>query len=127
LFDKGSVRSEVGISVKNSRDYYLTTGNILYYLCFIKAEVFIVKKKKEEIITFKVDDALLKMLQGIENRSEFIRSAIAAALERTCPLCRGTGILTPEQRKHWEDFSSNHTVEECAECHAVHLVCVADK
>ncbi len=80
-------------------------------------------KKKQEIITFKVDDNLSNAMQGIENRSEFIRSAILSALDSTCPLCKGTGILTTEQYRHWDFFSQNHSIEECRTCHAFHLVC----
>lgn len=82
--------------------------------------------KKQEIITFKVDEALSKAMQGIPNRSDFIRAAILSALENICPLCRGTGILTPDQQKHWESFAEKHTIQECAECHAFHLVCAAE-
>ena len=78
--------------------------------------------KKQEIITFKVDDALRKALQGVPNRSEFIRAAILAALDSVCPLCKGSGILTPDQRKHWDTFSKNHPLRQCADCHAFHLV-----
>jgi len=83
-------------------------------------------KTKQDIITFKVDKALWEALRGVPNRSEFIRSAILAALESTCPLCRGAGSLTPDQRKHWEEFARSHTLEECEECHAVHLVCAVE-
>ncbi len=82
-------------------------------------------KKKQEIITFKVDESLSNALSGIENRSEFIRSAILSALDNICPLCKGTGILTPDQRRHWESFASNHSVEECKRCSAFHIVCTA--
>ncbi len=82
-------------------------------------------KKKEGTITFKADEELTEAMAGIPNRSEFIRAAILAALDSTCPLCRGTGILTPTQKLHWERFSKNHTVEECESCHAYHLVCGA--
>lgn len=80
-------------------------------------------KHKHEIITFKVDESLLEAMQGIENRSEFIRAAISVALDNVCPLCRGTGFLSGEQRSHWADFAEHHSVEECGECHAMHLVC----
>jgi hypothetical protein len=83
------------------------------------------KNRKREIITFKVDESLAGEIRKIPNRSEFIRSAILAALQSTCPLCRGTGILTPHQRNHWQSFAERHSVEECTECHAVHLVCAA--
>ena len=81
--------------------------------------------KKREIVTFKVDEPLWDAMRGISNRSEFIRSAILSALDSVCPLCKGSGILTPDQHKHWETFSQNHALEECDDCHAVHLVCVA--
>jgi hypothetical protein len=80
-------------------------------------------KKKEEIITFKADAGLARALRGVPNRSEFIRTAILHALDSVCPLCGGTGILTPDQKRHWEEFSRDHRVEECSRCHAVHLVC----
>lgn len=84
------------------------------------------RTKKQEIITFKVDGALAEALKQVPNRSEFIRAAILDALENGCPLCQGTGLLTPDQKKHWGDFLSNHTVTTCKDCNAVHLVCQAD-
>jgi hypothetical protein len=80
-------------------------------------------QSKADIITFKVDAALRAALQGIPNRSEFIRSALLAALDNACPLCRGTGVLTPEQKDHWERFAADHALTECGDCHAVYLVC----
>jgi hypothetical protein len=82
-------------------------------------------KKKREVVTFKVDEALSEAMSGIDNRSEFIRSAILSALDGGCPLCKGTGILTPEQRRHWKAFQNGHSVRECSECRAIHLVCDA--
>jgi len=81
--------------------------------------------KKHEVITFKADQALWRALQAVPNRSEFIRSALTAALRGVCPLCNGTGSLTPEQQRHWESFAEHHIVEECEDCHATHLICVA--
>ena len=80
-------------------------------------------QNRTEVITFKADESLLDAMKGIRNRSEFIRSAILAALDNTCPLCRGTGILTPDQKRHWQTFAHNHSVEECGDCHELHLVC----
>jgi hypothetical protein len=82
-------------------------------------------ERKQEVITFKVDKTLWEALQGIPNRSEFIRSAILSALASVCPLCSGTGNLTPDQRRHWDCFAQSHPLAECEDCHAVHLVCVA--
>jgi hypothetical protein len=85
-----------------------------------------VPRKKQEIITFKVDEPLLEAMNGMANRSEFIRAAILSALDNVCPLCKGSGIMSPDQRKHWATFAEHHAVAECADCHAVHLVCEAD-
>lgn len=79
--------------------------------------------RKEEVITFKADERLADALAGIGNRSEFIRNAILAALGNTCPVCRGTGILTLAQQSHWDQFTQHHRVEECTDCHEAHLVC----
>jgi hypothetical protein len=81
------------------------------------------RRKKEEIISFKVDGALAEAIQRAPNRSEFIRGAILAALDNACPLCQGTGLLSPDQKKHWEGFRRQHPLIECRECHAVHLEC----
>jgi len=81
------------------------------------------KRTKPDIVTFKADPTLLEAMGGIPNRSEFIRSAILAALDSTCPLCNGTGILTPKQRDHWNTFTADHRLEECTRCHEMRLVC----
>jgi len=83
------------------------------------------RSKKLETITFKADETLAEALREVPNRSEFIRNAIANALENSCPLCQGTGILSDEQRKHWAGFLATHSLEKCAECNAIHLVCDA--
>jgi len=83
--------------------------------------------KKQEIITFKVDASLAEAMHGIDNRSAFIRSAILSALDSVCPLCRGSGILTPDQQSHWDTFITDHTLKECQDCHALHLVCLANE
>ena len=80
-------------------------------------------RDKPEIITFKVPESLKEAMQGIPNRSEFIRTAILAALDSVCPLCKGSGILLPNQKEHWDRFAQDHSVETCNECHAIHLVC----
>ena len=81
--------------------------------------------RKHGIVTFKADASLVRAMRGIPNRSDFIRSAILAALDSACPLCAGTGTLTPDQRRHWGRFRAEHEVTECENCHALHLVCAA--
>lgn len=80
-------------------------------------------KRKAGIVTFKVDPDLMESLEAIPNRSEFIRTAILAAMDNLCPVCNGTGVLSPGQRKHWEKFSASHAISRCAECQENFLVC----
>ncbi len=81
------------------------------------------RARKEQVITFKADSSLLEAMRGVPNRSAFIRAACLAALDSTCPLCGGTGILSPNQKLHWETLARDHSVEECEECHELRLVC----
>jgi hypothetical protein len=89
----------------------------------VKEMLTAMKKGKAEIVTFKVDASLLKAMRGVPNRSEFIRTAVLTALENVCPVCKGTGILTPNQKEHWIAFTKGHSLEECEDCHEIHLVC----
>ncbi len=78
---------------------------------------------KDEVISFKVGPALARTIRRLPNRSEFIRTAVLSALEHACPLCQGTGIMTPEQKKHWDAFSRDHTVKHCQLCDALYISC----
>jgi len=80
-------------------------------------------KKKEGIITFKVSEDLLEVIKNIPNRSDFIRKAIMTALDSVCPLCNGTGLLTPKQKKHWERFAEHHAVKRCSDCDELIIEC----
>lgn len=80
-------------------------------------------RDKSQIVTFKADEALVAAMEGIPNRSEFIRAAVLAALDGVCPLCRGTGVLSPKQREHWQEFARHHAVTRCHDCHESHMVC----
>ena len=82
-------------------------------------------KEKSEIITFKVDSALSEALRSLPNRSEFIRTAILNALDSACPVCGGTGVLTPNQRQHWEAFAQDHALKQCKDCEEFYLTCLA--
>lgn len=79
--------------------------------------------KKQDVITFKVDDALMEILKNIPNRSEFIRHALLQALDNVCPLCQGSGIFSPSQKRHWEDFLKGHSLKKCNKCDEVYISC----
>ena len=81
--------------------------------------------KKEEIITFKADETLAGLLKQIPNRSDFIRKALLQALGNECPLCHGSGALTPNQMNHWERFAKYHSISKCDTCNEFYLICDA--
>lgn len=78
---------------------------------------------KTDLVTFKVEHSLAQLIDRLPNKSEFIRRALLGALENTCPLCQGSGVLTPEQAEHWKGFTAHHRVERCGDCKAVYLSC----
>ena len=78
---------------------------------------------KHEMVSFKVDHELMRLLQRVENRSAFIRAAVLAALDSACPLCGGSGILQPHQRQIWDAFSHSHPQAECGRCHEQVFTC----
>ena len=80
-------------------------------------------RRKSEVVSFKADENLIEALKGVDNRSEFIRGAILAALESTCPLCSGSGTLSPKQMEHWLEFAEDHPLEECEHCREMRPVC----
>lgn len=78
---------------------------------------------KDRIITFKVEPEIEKILSSIPNKSEFIRSSILQAMDCICPVCNGSGIFNPRQKKHWDDFLRHHTLTRCAECDEMYITC----
>ena len=85
------------------------------------------KTKTIEVVTLKMDQSLINMMKGIVNRSEFIRLAILAALDNICPFCKGTGVLTPHRKKHWDDLASHHKTHVCRDCDETVLECKTKK
>jgi hypothetical protein len=51
---------------------------------------------KRTLIALKVDEDLANFLNKLPNKSAFIRKAIAAQLNLSCPLCLGSGVVTKD-------------------------------
>ncbi len=81
------------------------------------------RSPKTDLITFKVEHSLAELIDCLPNKSEYIRNALLVALSNTCPLCQGTGVLTPGQVEHWKHFTEHHRIERCTDCQAVYLSC----
>jgi hypothetical protein len=81
------------------------------------------KNSQKETITFKVDESIKSAMNGIANRSDFIRTAILAALNNICPLCHGNGHLNSHEQKLWDEFNKHHPLADCDQCNARHFTC----
>ena len=79
--------------------------------------------RKSTVLTFKSDPALAAALRALPNRSDFIRAAVLAALDNACPLCGGSGLLSPKQKEHWEKLRAGHHITKCGECDEFVMVC----
>jgi DnaJ-class molecular chaperone len=44
-------------------------------------------------------------------------------LGSVCPLCNGSGMLTKNQKHHWDVFSEDHAIKRCKKCGERVLVC----
>lgn len=50
-------------------------------------------KSKHRVVTFKVEEDVAAFLDGMPNKSEFIRKALLSALLEPCPVCNGKGSV----------------------------------
>lgn len=81
------------------------------------------KNPKESIVAFKVERELAAILNGLPNKSAFIRRAIVAQLSMACPLCNGSGVLPKGLHDHYVAMLpriSKHSCDGCGEEVAVH-------
>ncbi|MBN1698373.1 MAG: CopG family transcriptional regulator [Spirochaetales bacterium] len=84
-------------------------------------------KQKHDVVTFKVESSLAAILKKLPNKSAFIRNAILKSFENLCPLCQGSGILSIDQKEHWDRFKANHPLKKCSECESFYLECRAGR
>ncbi len=74
------------------------------------------KLEKSQIVAFKVDDDLANFLDKLPNKSEFIRRAILAQFNMTCPLCTGSGVVPSGLHHHFEHVIEDHSTRPCEKC-----------
>jgi hypothetical protein len=72
--------------------------------------------KKKQIVAFKVEDELAEFLDRLPNKSEFIRRAILAQFNMTCPLCTGSGVVAAGVHTHFEEVIEHHSSRPCEKC-----------
>jgi hypothetical protein len=74
------------------------------------------KAEKSQIVAFKVDEDLAEFLDRLPNKSEFIRRAILAQFNLTCPLCTGDGVVPAGIHHHFEHVIEHHSARPCEKC-----------
>ena len=72
--------------------------------------------RKSATVAFKVEGALADYLDGLPNKSDFIRRAIYAQLGVSCPLCRGTGSVTTRVHDQFASFLDKYELHHCDGC-----------
>ena len=58
------------------------------------------RTRKCTLVAVKVDAELASLLDGMPNKSEFIRMALRSRLDDLCPLCAGTGLRPSQPIEH---------------------------
>lgn len=74
------------------------------------------KSLKSTVVAFKVEEELANFLNGLPNKSDFIRRAIYSQLGIACPLCRGTGSVSKETHDHFASFLEKFDLHQCECC-----------
>lgn len=74
------------------------------------------KLPKSAVVAFKVEPELAQFLDGLPNKSEFIRRAIYSQLGIACPLCHGTGSVTQETHDRFASFLEKFDLHHCQCC-----------
>jgi hypothetical protein len=71
---------------------------------------------KSKIVAFKVEEELAEFLDGLPNKSDFIRKAILAQFGMTCPLCTGSGVTPRGVHDHFKPVIAGHNKRPCEKC-----------
>ena len=72
--------------------------------------------RKSEVVAFKVEAELARILNELPNKSAFIRKAIVAQLNMACPLCHGSGVLPKGLRDHYAAQLPKLSLRSCESC-----------
>jgi hypothetical protein len=73
-------------------------------------------KAKQRVVTFKVEEDVARFLDGMPNKSDFIRKALLAALLEPCPVCNGKGSVPRSLRHDLEVIFRKQEFVPCSFC-----------
>jgi hypothetical protein len=74
------------------------------------------KSPKTAVVAFKVEEQLAEFLNGLPNKSAFIRKAIAAQMSIACPLCNGSGQVSRWMHDNYLPLLQKWNSQKCAGC-----------
>jgi hypothetical protein len=57
--------------------------------------------RRPRLVRVRLDEEVVALLDLLPNKSEYIRRAILANAERTCPLCGGRRVVAPGVGEHF--------------------------
>src|SRR5438105_9025522 len=72
--------------------------------------------KPKKVVAFKVEEDLADLLNKLQNKSAFIRKAIAAQLGVACPLCQGKGVVPRGVHDHYAPLLKQLGSKHCDGC-----------
>lgn len=70
-------------------------------------------------VAIKLEAELAALLEGLPNKSAFVRKAILAQLEVPCPLCQGACTMSRGLHDHYAPAVRSHAQRKCAGCDEV--------
>ena len=74
-------------------------------------------QNKQTVVSFRVDQHLADILNGLPDKSAFIREAIMLRFYALCPFCNGRGVL-PQTIAEWlQGKLPTYESMECECCH----------
>jgi hypothetical protein len=74
------------------------------------------KTPKTAVVAFKVEEQLAEFLNGLPNKSAFIRKAIATQMSIACPLCNGSGQVSRWMHDNYLPLLQRWNSQNCAGC-----------
>ncbi|MSR31427.1 MAG: hypothetical protein EXR99_07975 [Gemmataceae bacterium] len=74
------------------------------------------RSPKTAVVAFKVEKELADLLNGLPNKSAFIRKAIASQLGVACPLCKGAGVVSRGVNDRFSPILEQFQHASCDSC-----------
>ncbi len=73
-------------------------------------------KAKSVVVTFRVDEHLASALEGLPDKSAFIRQALEKSLHEPCPACGGKGVVDCDAAGWLSELLVENGARNCTCC-----------